>query len=309
MRTLALSLLAAHLLTSPAFAEPMDAGTRAETVFSAPAARHLAEAACAGDLARVDALLAEGADPNAAGRFGVTPLIWALTCKGLVFNDVRANRAVATGRVLSREEPPPQYLASLEALLRAGADPNAIIEGDFGPIYPGASAYWIDQRTPVLIASEFHEAPVLRLLLAHGGAPDAVDGDASTWALSLAFERGRWLDLGPLLTPDRAWPWDNLHLLLQSGARLDQVVEGRYNVVEAASMNDPSLVLHLLQTYDYTGDYDIIAYFAMEGIAMGFPGKEERLALLGFLRDERGVDLDAIKARYRLAGWQRESLP
>lgn len=300
MRRLALTLLVAQVLTSLAFAEPVHAGSTAEAVFSAPAARHLADAACAGDEARVSSLLAEGVDANSTGRFGVTPLIWALTCKGLTFNDIRADRAAMTGVVLSREGPASQYLAALEALLRAGADPNAMIEGDFGPIYPGASAYWIDRHTPVPIASEFHEMEVLRLLLAHGGTPGAVDGAASTWALRLAFERGSWLDLGPQLTPDRAWPWDNLHLLLQSGARLDQVVANQYNIVEAASMYDASLALRLLQTYEYAGDYEIIAYHAMERIAMGFPRKEERQALLDFLRFERGVDLDAIKARYRI---------
>ena len=181
MRRLALTLLACALLASSAIAQPVDPQIAAETVFSAPAARYLAQAACAGDVARVNSLP--------------------------------------------------------------------------------------------------------------------------------AFERGSWLDLGPQLTPERAWPWENLHLLLQSGARLDQTVGNQYNIVEKASMHDASLALQLLQTYDYAGDYAIIAYHAMNGIAMDFPRKQERQALLDFLRDQRGVDLDAIKARYRLASGQENSSP
>ncbi|MED5622337.1 ankyrin repeat domain-containing protein [Ideonella sp. BN130291] len=68
----------------------------ARQVFATPAAAQLAEAAAAGDAARVRQLAAAGADPNASGDQGVTLLQWAVLNKNV---------------------------AGLNALLDAGADP------------------------------------------------------------------------------------------------------------------------------------------------------------------------------------------
>jgi ankyrin repeat protein len=305
MRIPALALLAACIVALPACSDVQTRDPTVADVLPDEDARRLAAAACDGDRERVRSLLAGGTAVDATGRFGVTPLIWALTCRGLEFNDIIANRAVRTGVPIIPNPVDRDHLSAIAELLEAGADPNRMIDGAFGPVYPGATAHWIDRYSPVLIAAEFHEADVLRLLLAHGGDPQAVSGDEDTSTLILAYSRGEWLDLGPQMSPDRARPWANLHLLLQSGAKLHQTVGNRYNVVETASMHRPTLALELLQTYPYEGEYDTIAYHQLNALEMDFPGAAARHALLHFLRDAKGVDLEAVRKRYRMASPDR----
>jgi ankyrin repeat protein len=300
MRILILAAVAFGVVAQGAcLALPANDITVAE-VFSDENARRLANAACDGDSEQVTALVANGTHVDAEGRFGVTPLIWALTCRGLEFNDFVADRAVVAGVPLAANPLDGEHLSAIAALLEAGADTNKRIDGPFGPIYPGGTTHWLDGHSAVLIAAEFHETDVLRLLLESGGDPQAVSGDGETSALMRAYDRGAWLDLGPQLSPDRARPWGNLHLLLQSGARLDQVVGNNLSVLEMASMHHPRLVLELLQTYPYEGGYEGITYYQLNALEMGFPAAEQRLALLDYLRDARGVNLEAVREQYRM---------
>jgi ankyrin repeat protein len=285
---------------SACVAHPVNDLTVAE-VFSDQNARRLASAACDGDSEQVAELVANGTAVDAEGRFGVTPLIWTLTCRGLEFNDFIANRAALAGVPIVLSTVDSAHLSAIAALLEAGADPNKKIDGPFGPIYPGSTTPWLDGYSPVLIAAEFHETDVLRLLLGSGGDPQAVSGDGETSALMRAYDRGAWLDLGPQLSPDSALPWGNLHLLLGSGARLDQVVGNSLSVLDMASMHRPGLVLELLQTYPYEGGYEGIAYYQLNALEMGFPADEQRLALLDYLREARGVDLEAVREQYRMS--------
>jgi len=278
--------------------KPAHSAEHARDIFQSESARAVAAAACNGDVETLQGLIAGGADVNAAGRHGVTPLIWALTCHGLQFNDMIANEAVSRGPGAVRPIPAPRQLAALEVLLAAGADPNAMIDGDFGPVYPGASAYWIDRYTPMLIAAEFHEPGVLALLLAHGGDPNAVHGGGGATALMLAYERGQWLDLGPQLAPFDDRQWRNMFMLLDAGARLELAPDNQSDIVVLASAHRVAIASRLLREYDYAGDFDAIVYNLLNGIEMGFPGEQERLDLLAWLRDERGIDIEAIRARY-----------
>jgi hypothetical protein len=306
MRLPAVVLLAACIAAQPACSESRTSDMSVAAVFPDEDALGLATAACDGDTARVRSLLASGTAVDAAGRYSVTPLIWALTCRGLEFNDIVANRAIRAGASIKPKPVDRDQLAAIAALLEAGADPNRMIDGDFGPVYPGATAHWIDRYSPVLIAAEFHEADVLSLLLAPGGDPRAVSGDERTSALILAYDRGDWLDPGPQVAPDRARPWANLHLLLKAGANLQDTVGNHVNVVEMASMHRPALALTLLQTYPYEGEYDGIAYYQLNALEMGFPGTAERHALLDFLRDAKGVDLEAVRKRYRMTSQDQD---
>ncbi|WBQ09687.1 hypothetical protein L2D01_12420 [Hyphomonadaceae bacterium ML37] len=278
--------------------KPAHSAEHARDIFQSESARAVAAAACNGEVEALQDLIAGGADVNAAGRHGVTPLIWALTCHGLQFNDMIANEAVSRGPGAVRPIPALRQLAALEVLLAAGADPNAMIDGDFGPVYPGADAYWIDRYTPMLIAAEFHEPGVLALLLAHGGDPNAVHGGVGASALRLAYERGQWLDLGPQLAPFDDRQWRNMFMLLDAGARLELASGNQSNIVEQASAHRVPIAVQLLRRYEYTGDFDAIVYNLLNGIEMGFPGEQERLDLLAWLRDERGIDIEAIRARY-----------
>lgn len=301
MTALRLLAVVAALALAAACGQAKEPWMIAAEVFADPQTQQLAEAACAGDAARVRQLLASGVAVDGAGQAGVTPLIWTLTCRGIEFNDMRANRAVSRGRMPPPEPVDPAYLAAMAALLEAGADPNARVNGNYGPIYPGGTAYWLDGRTAVMIAAEFLEADVLRLLLAHGGDPHASEPEDMKWALSLAYDRGNWLDLGPQANPDRDWPWANLHLLLQAGARLEQTEGHLFNIVEDAARERPRLALELLQTYPYAGGYEMIVANALGRIEMEFPGAEDNKALLAYLETQRGVDVDAVRRQYRYA--------
>ncbi len=58
--------------------EPTDMRGRADEVFADSRVRSLAEAAERGDVRDMERLLTQGVDVNAAGRFGITPLWWAI---------------------------------------------------------------------------------------------------------------------------------------------------------------------------------------------------------------------------------------
>ena len=267
-------------------------------VFPDETSRAVAIAACNNDVAALQDMIAGGADIDAAGRHGVTPLIWALTCHGLQFNDMIANEAVRRGPGTVRPIPALRQLAAVEVLLAAGADPNAMIDGEFGPVYPGGTAHWIDRYTPMLIAAEFHEPEVLALLLAHGGDPNAMRGGGGATALMLAYDRGEWLDLSPQLAPYDNRQWRNMFMLLDAGARIDLAPENQLDIVVQASRHRVSIASRLLREYDYSGDINGIVYYLLNGLDMDFPGREERLELLAWLRDERGVDVEAVRAWY-----------
>jgi uncharacterized protein len=117
-------------------------GFFADDLFTRPADVALAKVACAGDAQGVAAAVKGGADPNALGKMStsdrgeqerVTPLLWAIDCNSM---------------------------AGLDALITAGANPNA--KGSFG-------------QTAVTIAASLPDSVVLELLLKRGGDPNTED--------------------------------------------------------------------------------------------------------------------------------------
>jgi ankyrin repeat protein len=85
----------------------------------------LAQAACLGDVEGVRAALQAGANPNALGREGMTPVRWALRCASLtgVEELLRAGGEPVPGAVMDAAQV--GNADFLRVLLRAGADPNA----------------------------------------------------------------------------------------------------------------------------------------------------------------------------------------
>lgn len=238
------------------------------------------------------------------GRFGVTPLIWAVTCEGIELPSDLSNRIAASGEVLAIKPVAPDYLNALAVLLKAGADPNRPIVGAYGPVYPGTRNPVLDGYSPVLIAAEFRSDAVLRVLLVHGGDPNAQtrarEGfDDRHTALSLAYGRGDWLALSKDLPPFDERQFANFFVLLDAGADLALDTGIGENVLETAAMRRPSFVLGVLRKYPYSGGYDTIVYHAIFRIARKYPGEEDARALLDYLRTEKGVDVDAYWAQYR----------
>ena len=269
-----------------------------------PQARTLAEAACAGDTAQVERLIADGAPVDQVGQYGVTPLIWALSCDGIEQPSDLSTRIAATGRVPAIKPVRPDYLNALTALLKAGADPNRLVDGAFGPVYPGTRNPVLDGYSPVLIAAEFRQAPVLRALLTHGGDPNARarvrEGfDDRSTALSVAYARGSWLAMSKDLAPFDDRQFENFFVLLDAGADPAQDIGNGHNVLEHAAMGRPGIVLIVLRKYRYTGNFDVITYFAMNRIEMKYNDGKDSRELLDFLRTKKGVNIDAAREAFR----------
>lgn len=90
-------------------------------VFADPAARALAEAACAGRSADVAAAVKAGSSPHATGLDGVTPLVWALHCGSV--DGVRA--LLAAG---ARPDAPVGELFSSAVMVAVGQDNPALLQ-------------------------------------------------------------------------------------------------------------------------------------------------------------------------------------
>lgn len=145
----------------------------AKKVFGRNSTAALAEAACSGNLVGLQEALSQGAKPNAVGRLGLTPLAFALRCR--------------------------QY-AAMEALMRAGADPNARI-GEL----PG-------QPSIVYLAAGLSDSTLLKSALAHGGNPDSDAVGSNETALSSAALLGI-----------RSENWENYYLLIKFGADINKI--------------------------------------------------------------------------------------
>lgn len=112
-------------------------GKTANEVFADPQVAQLARAACAGEVAKVNDLVAHGASPNARGAQGMTPLFWALHCgtpeavEALLKAGANPNQAIGTAET-------PLYRAAtykdptyLRLMLKYGGDPNTpLTDGD-----------------------------------------------------------------------------------------------------------------------------------------------------------------------------------
>lgn len=298
-----LAALAALVLVGNAV-PPGQSVQPSQQIFANPTTRALAEAACVGDSVEVDRLIAQGATADEAGQYGVTPLIWALTCEGLELPSHLSNRIFATGKVPAIKPVSSDFLRALAALLKAGANPNRPVNGAFGPTYPGTRSHVLDGYSPVLIAAEFRQTPVLRVLLEYGGDPNSRaivrEGfDDRRTALSVAYDRGSWLSMSKDLAPFDDRQFENFFVLLDAGADPAQDTGNGHNVLEHASMGRPGIVLIVLRKYRYTGNFDAITYFAMDRIQMNFDDGKDSRELLDFLRTEKGVDVDAAWKTFR----------
>lgn len=131
-----------------------------------------------------------------------------------------------------------------DALIAAGANPNRRTGND----------------TPVLAAARHRNPRLLRLLLQHGGDPDATDGEGNDSALYYALGLGVEFD-----------EWENYYLLLNAGADINRSINGSTVADRAVALGRPSKVIELIER-GYRQDLDRLARLVKaRGIA---PGRE-----------------------------------
>lgn len=270
--------------------------SQAGVIFESRQAKELANAACDFDLEQVKRLLKDGANADEVGRLGITPLIWTLTCRGLQFNSVLSDSAIRTGKRVIIERGDPKMIAVIAELLTSGADPNRKIVGNYGPVYPGSDKHWINGYSAPMIAAEFHSVEVMNLLLLNGADPNAASVDRRKTALSVAFDRGYWLDAGPTEVASDGRAWANLFALLDAGGRLDRSGPDEPDVIVAGVLKRPEIARRMLEKYPYQGGWETIVRILGNDQKNGLPRRKEREDFLEYLREVKGVNVDAILA-------------
>ncbi len=235
---------------------------RASGTFTQPADRQLADAASVGDIDGIDAALANGADVNARGSGGQTPLEF-------VYRAVRYEGGSKEG---------------FEYLLQQGADPNIL--GDRG--------------TALIHQAAQYDTDLLRLCLDYGGDPnlrDAVEGlvsdqfigqtpiyeailSESLENMELLLEHGA--DINVKNTIREASP-------LYSALRFHKPIAAKWLLEHGADWT--------AQTSDGTGIPEVALHYEFDA-----QQEPERAAaqewILNFL-EEQGVDLEAAEQRSR----------
>lgn len=98
------------------------AGLTLKEVFPDPAVRQLADAAAGGNTAEINKLIARGFNVNAAGKYGITPLYWAL----LVYTETADPRYVN----FPSKAADARCYDGFADLLEKGANPNIQIKGE-----------------------------------------------------------------------------------------------------------------------------------------------------------------------------------
>ena len=229
----------------------------------------------ADDLAKVNKLLAAGADAKAANRYGVTPLY--LACQN-------ANPAM------------------IERLLKAGVDPNSVsTEGETALMTVArtgvveAAKVLLDHGAKVDAREEWHGQTALmwavdeqhpamaKELIAHGADVNAVS-NINKWERQVTSEpRDKWLPLGgltPLLFAARQGCVECANVLLEGGAKINTTDPDGISPVLLAIIN---------------GHYDVAGFLLNKGADPNLADDTGRTALFS------AVDFNTMPADNRPA--------
>jgi len=148
-------------------------GWKAEDYFQDPQLIALCRAVEANDVNEMERLIAAGADANAVGKDGMTPLLWAF---------------------------PDRKLERFECLLKRGANPNLFITANFGtrsqPFHPYLSGGgFVDDRgcqagqSIMHLASRSPMIEYLQLVVAHGGDANLINQVTRETPLDIVLNR------------------------------------------------------------------------------------------------------------------------
>jgi len=227
----------------------------------------------ADDLAKVDKLLAAGADAKAANRYGITPLY--LACEN-------ANPSI------------------IERLLKAGADPNStstegetalmtvartgVVEAAKVLLDHGAKVdareEWHGQTALMWAVNEEHPA-MIKELIAHGADVNAVSNINKWERQNTAEPREKWLPSGgltPLLFAARQGCVECEQILLDAGAKINTVDPDGISPVLIAIIN---------------GHYDAAGFLLNNGADPNLADETGRTALFS------AVDFNTMPASNR----------
>ncbi len=238
-----------------------------EDIFRDPKAVALAEAARRGDLAAMERLLKEGVDVNVRGKFGITPLFWAM----------------------AGNQP-----ESFRFLLEHGADPNV-------RLHEIRELLIAEDSTLMHVLARWDDIRFLKLALAHGGDPNAVNKERMT-PLFEAIEA----DSGG---PAGEEGMEHVRLLVEAGADINfpgwQDLEFTPPMY-AAMLNQYDVVWYLLQK---GADY---RYRTKRGHSLGTEVVDSKVSrasdmypyyqrVVNFL-ESHGISLEEERARLKRMG-------
>ena len=226
----------------------------------------LALCAARGDVKEIDRLVAQGADPNAQGLGGKTPLVWAM----------KARSKEGFKRLLDRG-------AKFDYKI------NGEIDLDTGPP---------DRCLTFAAAGDEDDSEWLEILLRRGANPNRV---RPKWGDQIAvdYTAGR-TPIFPAATSGRA---QNVDILVKAGADINhQDNFGRTPLIDAAWQNKFKMVLHLLELgADYriraNDDGDLAYEMALAENPDGrSPRDDEVRKIIAFL-EKRGIDMAAARKK------------
>jgi ankyrin repeat protein len=226
-------------LSSAVSAEHLIYGHSASEQFSHPQVAALAEAACSGNVNEVARLAQSGVSPNSKGLLGETPLIWSVWCDS------------PTG---------------VEALLKAGGDPNYVVPRQYSATYAAATS---------------PDTVLLKLLLKYGGDPNAYAKDDP--GNSALFRAETLLENG--------YGSESFHALLAAGADVNQVGSDGLSVAYYAALGREYGAVAELLDHGYKYNLPQLAQMVARqdfGGARAAEISRERTRVLEMLR-ERGV--------------------